>query len=113
MKKDVSMNEDIAKYPIYDYRNGVMERIYWITDTTSYHHFGQELHHFVRKTMRKNSPDFYKRVEHLQKLILMSKQMNDDLETMGEKRFKEVYGVNKDDFVFSRKKWREGYYDKP
>lgn len=111
INKDVSMNEDIAKYPIYDYRNEVMERIYWITSTDSYHHHGQELHHFVRKSIRKNSPDFYKRVEHLQKLILMSKQMNDDLETMGADRFKQVYGVNKDDFVFSRKKWREGYYE--
>lgn len=32
------------------------------------------------------------------------------LETMGEETFFKRYGVNKNDLVFSRKKWREGYY---
>ena len=40
----------------------------------------------------------------------MPAQMNYDLETMGEDKFFKVYGVNKNDLVFSRKKWREGYY---
>ena len=104
------MNKDIELYPIYLFYDGVMQEANWVKETGTYNR-NLQLHHFIRQSVRKNSPDFYKRVEHLQKLILVPKQMNYDLETMGEKRFKEVYGVNKDDLVFSRKKWREGYYD--
>ena len=105
------MNKDIKQYPTFIFYDNQLLPAEWITSTASYNHFAWQLHHFIRKSVRKNSPDFYKRVEHLQKLILIPNQMNYDLETMGEDKFKEVYGVNKDDFVFSRKKWREGYYD--
>lgn len=105
------MNKDIKLYPTFIFYDNQLLPAEWITSTASYNHFAWQLHHFIRKSVRKNSPDFYKRVEHLQKLILIPNQMNYDLETMGEDKFKEVYGVNKDDFVFSRKKWREGYYD--
>ena len=43
----------------------------------------------------------------------MPSAMNYDLETMGEVKFFEKYGVNKNDLVFNRKKWRENYYDAP
>lgn len=109
----MTMNQDIQDMPVYIFYNGILEKADWITDTTCYNHNIWQMNHFLRQSLRKNSPDFYARVKHLEKLILMPKQMNYDLETMGAERFKEVWGVNKDDFVFSRKKWREGYYDKP
>lgn len=109
--KQPTMNEDIAKYPKYmvTVENEVIPAE-WITSTSSYNHCF-ELHHFIRKSVRKNSPDFYDRVEHLQKLILMPAEMNKDLEAMGEDAFYKKHGLNKNDLVFSRLKFREGYYD--
>lgn len=104
----MTIKDDLAKYPCYLFRNKRLIKlkespINWI---------GFQIHHFVRQSIRKNSPDFYKRVEHLQKLILVPAQMNYNLETMGEVKFFEKYGVNKNLLVFSRLKWREGFYDK-
>lgn len=102
----MTIKDDLAKYPCYLFRNKKLIKIKppdnWI---------GFQIHHFVRKGIRKNSPDFYKRVEHLQKLILVPPQINYDLETMGEVKFFKKYGVNKNLLVFSRLKWREGFYD--
>lgn len=106
-----TMNEDIEKYPCYLVYNGVMQKVDWITSTECYNHYCYHLHHFIRKSIRKNSPDFYKKVEHLQRLILMPSKMNYDLETMGEQKFFEKYGMDKNNLVFSRLKWREGLYD--
>ena len=101
------MREDLTKYPVYVFINGVLKRLerldFWSSEL--------QVHHFIRQSVRKNSPDFYKRVEHLQKLILMPAQMNYDLETMGEEGFLNKWKANKCDMVFSRKRWREGYYD--
>lgn len=105
------MNDDIQKYPCYLYYNGIMRKIDWLISTESYNHYVYQLHHFIRQSIRKNSPDFYKRVEHLQRLILMPKQMNYDLETMGEANFYKKWGMDKNNLVFSRLKWREGFYD--
>lgn len=107
----MSMNEDIAKYPCYLLYNKIIYPAPWITTTESYNHYIYDLHHFIRKSVRKNSPDFYQRVEHLQKLILMPKQINIDLEEMGAESFYKKYGMDKNNLVFSRLKWREGLYD--
>lgn len=107
----MTMNDDLQIYPKFIYYGGAIQKADWINNTDRYDHNNWQMHHFIRQSVRKNSLDFYKRVEHLQKLILVPKQMNYDLETMGADRFKQIYGVNKDDLVFSRKKWREGYYD--
>lgn len=99
--------EDLKKYPCFVFSKGRLLRIQAPEKWSS----GYQIHHFVRQSIRKNSPEFYKRVEHLQKLILIPAQMNYDLETMGEETFLKRYWVNKNDLVFSRKKWREGFYD--
>lgn len=104
-----SIKDDLKLYPCYLYRHRSLLKIPPPETWNS----AMQMHHFVRQSIRKNSPDFYKRVEHLQKLILMPAAMNYDLETMGEIKFFEKYGVNKNDLVFSRKKWREKYYDTP
>lgn len=113
MKKRVSMNEDISRYPIFLYYPVTKEIIPadYIKETGQYNHAAYQMHHFIRQSVRKNSPEFYARVEHLQKLYLVPAQMNYDLETMGADRFYEKWQQKKDDMVFNRKKWREGYYD--
>lgn len=111
MPKAITMNEDLRKYPKFMVYNKALIPADWINSTESYNHYVYQMNHFIRKSVRKNSPDFYKKVEHLQKMILMPAQMNYDLETMGEKEFYKKWGMNKNDLVFSRLKWREGYYD--
>lgn len=111
MTKQPSMNDDIKKYPCYMVApDRSICKADWITSTESYNH-AYQLNHFIRKSVRKNSPEFYKRVEHLQKLILMPAQMNYDLETMGEESFYEKWKIDKNSLVFSRLKWREGIYE--
>lgn len=102
-----SIVEDLKLYPCYLLKHKNLIKIQQPTLWNS----ALQIHHFIRQSLRKNSPYFYKRVEHLQKLILMPAQINYDLETMGEETFFKRYGVNKNDLVFNRKKWREGYYD--
>ena len=70
-----------------------------------------QAHHFIRQSIKKTSPDFYKRVEHLQKIIFMPSAMHYNLHSMSETRFFEMYGLNNNDLLFNRKKWREGYYE--
>ena len=106
-----TMNEDIQKYPCYLVYNKVIQKVDWIESTESYNHYSYQLHHFIRKSIRKNSPEFYKRVEHLQKLLLIPASMNYDLETMSEQGFFKKWGMDKNNLVFNRLKWREGYYD--
>lgn len=79
----MSMNDDIRKYPCFMVYNGLVVPALWLENTENYNHYCYDLHHFIRQSVRKNSPDFYKRVEHLQRLILMPKQMNIDLEELG------------------------------
>lgn len=109
--REPNMNEDIKRYPCYLFYNKTLQPIEWLTNTDKYNHYSYHLHHFVRKSIRKNSPEFYRRVEHLQKLILMPAVCNFDLETMGEQAFYKKWGTDKNNLVFNRKLWREGFYD--
>lgn len=109
--KQPTMNEDIAKYPVFMVHNRELVPAQWIQSTANYNHYVYQLNHFVRKSIRKNSPEFYERVEHLQKLILMPSQMNYDLETMGDDAFYKKWGMDKNGLVFNRKLWRENYYE--
>jgi hypothetical protein len=106
-KKKYSIKEDLAKYPKYIFRNKRLIPI---------EHIGQwwgvfQAHHFVPQKIREKNPKFYSRVEHLQKIIFVSPKLNYDLEFAGEVFIFVNYGVPKKDLVFSRKAWREGYYD--
>ena len=104
---ELAIKDDLEKYPKYIFRNRRLIPIEEINQWTSL----LQAHHFVRQSIRKNSPDFYKRVEHLQKIIFVPAQLNYDLETAGDVFIFQKYGVHKNDLVFSRKAWREGYYD--
>lgn len=102
---------DVDRYPTFIIRNKNLIPVeLWEVEGMTFTE-KMEWNHFVRKSIRKNSLDFYKRVEHLQKMILMTAEMNKDLETMGADGFFKKYGMKKDDLVFSRLKWREGYYE--
>lgn len=108
-----TMNDDIGKYKdkIFIIRGRRLVPTTQIKSADDYNHLLLQMHHFVQKTIRKNNPEFYARVEHLQKLILMPPAMNYDLEGMGEKLFLKKWGINKYELIFNRRKWREGYYD--
>ena len=108
-----TMNQDIEKYKdkIFIIRGKKLVPAIGVNSTEDYNHIFLNMHHFVRKSIRKNSPEFYAKVEHLQKLILMPAEMNLDLEGMSEKSFLDKWGMDKLDLVFSRLKWREGYYE--
>ena len=74
----MSIKDDLKQYPCYLFRHKKLIKLN--EPPTSW--YGFQIHHFVRQSIRKNSLDFYKRVEHLQKLILMPAQMNYDLEQL-------------------------------
>lgn len=108
------MNDDISQYDCYYFNDLTkeLEPAPLIESTANYNHYTHQLHHFVEKTIRKNSPSDYARFEFMQKLILMPKQMNYDLSSpISEERFLVKWGVKKYDFIFNKKKWLEGYYD--
>ena len=106
-----SMNDDLAKYKVFEITKSGVLYPSGIKKTTDYNHYCFQAHHFVRQTIRKTSPQDYERFEKYQKIIVMPKQMNYDLETMGADTFYKTYNIHKWDLVFDRKKWREGYYD--
>ena len=108
-----TMNEDIKKYKdrIFLVVGKKLIKMVNIHSTADYNHFFYQMNYCVRREVRKNSRKFFERVENLQKLILMPKQMNYDLENMGEKKFFEKWGIDKNKLVFSRLKWRENYYE--
>lgn len=103
---------DVDKYPTFMIKNNRLIKVSLLDIEGTTFSDPHQWHHFVRKTIRKNNPEFYARVEHLQKMILMPSEMNYDLEGMSENGFANKWGgLNKDDLVFNRSKWREGYYE--
>lgn len=110
-------NEDIKKYPrfYFDLFDRTIKPIpaCELQSVRDYDH-SNHLHHFVEKTIRKNNPEFYARVEYLQKLILVPAQMNYDASSgMSEEKFLENWGIEKYKVIFLKDKWLEGFYDKP
>lgn len=103
----MSVKSDLEKYPVYVWEQRRLKTIPHLTNWSS----NFQLHHFIKQNVRKTNKEFYDRIEYLQKLILMPASMHYDLHAMGEVTFFKRYGVNKNDFLFNRKKWREGYYD--
>ena len=110
-----SMNDDLQKYPRFFFdeltRSILPEEMMSERNPILFRNY--QRHHFVEKTMRKNSPEKYAHIEYLQKMIFVPASMNYDLSSgMSEKKFFEKWGINKYDAVFDHKKWLENYYDK-
>ena len=101
-----SMNEDIAKYPVFMVNpNGKLKQIR-IESTDDYNHYEFELHHFVPQSIRKTQPELYERIVHLQKLILLPKDVHHSIHAG-----KGYRGLAWWELVFNRKKWRAGVYE--
>jgi hypothetical protein len=109
-KKDIPMDEDIAKYPVYVLLGGLLLRNYEIKSTEDYNHWESELHHWIPKTIRKNDPLFYTKVEHLQKLILLPAKLHRSLPNWTNETCLKETGFNKRDLLFSKDEWLKGYY---
>lgn len=103
----MTIKEDLAKYPCFLFEFGTLRPI------PAPEHWSAELqaHHFVPKSQEKTNPKFFKRVEHLQKIIFMPARTHYNLHAMGEDTFYRRYGYNKHQLLFNRLKWREGAYD--
>lgn len=104
----MSIKEDFEQYPCYLYRN---KKLIPVEAPESWSVMFQ-MHHFIRQNIKKTNKDFFERVKHLQKLILIPRDMHYDLHAMGEVNFFKKYGIDKNLLLFSRLKWREGFYDK-
>lgn len=100
----MSMKDDIKLYPIYIFKNTQLKRVFEISDTSNYNHYTHELHHFVPKSIRKINKERYTRLEHLQKLILVSKQEHLDIHNMSDDRFYKKYGIERKELLYSRKR---------
>lgn len=112
MVKKYTMNEDLAKYPVFILvKNQGLIPAEHIKNTDYYNHFFIHAHHFIEKTIRKNNLEFYKRVEHLQKIILIPANLNYNISSMSDKAFFDEWGIDRALVLFNRKKWRENYYE--
>lgn len=103
----MTIKEDLVKYPCFLFTFGTLRPM----PTPQEWNNALQCHHFIKQNVRKTNPKFYKRVEHLQKLIFMPAVTHYNLHAMGEDTFYKQYGFNKHDLLFNRLKWREGYYD--
>ena len=102
-----SMNEDIAQYPVYMVNsNGKLKQIK-IESTDDYNHYEFELHHFIPQSIRKNNPELYERIVHLQKLILLQRDVHHSIHAGAGYR-----GLENWELLFSRKQWRNGVYER-
>lgn len=80
-------------------------------NVSDYNHFDYQLHHFIEKQIRKNNPEFYARIEYLQKLIIVPKQMNYDASSgMNEEKFLKIWGIEKYKIIFLKSAWQAGLY---
>ncbi|MBS4760981.1 MAG: hypothetical protein KHX03_09820 [Clostridium sp.] len=104
-----SMDEDIAKYPVFMVnKNGALKRID-LKSTDDYNHWEFELHHFIPKSLRKTDLKRYDELEHLQKLILLPKNIHHTLHMCSENF--NYNGLKWWQLLFSRKQWRNGVYE--
>ena len=103
--KQPTMNDDLKKYRVFvfhDFLRAVVPTDE-IKSTANYNHATHHLHHFIEKTIRKNSPEAYAKIEHLQKLILVPAQMNYDLSSgMSDETFYSKWGIAKRELIYRR-----------
>jgi len=108
-------NADIKKYPLFFFdlfdreikpiESGMVQSV------RDYNHAQVQLHHFIEKQIRNNNPEFYARIEYLQKLILVPAQMNYDASSsMSEENFLKNWGIEKYKIIFSKQAWHAGLY---
>lgn len=112
-----TFNDDIKKYPVFyfdmfdrqikEVPPGMLESI------NDYDHAKFQLHHFIEKTIRKNNPEYYARIEYLQKLIVVPAQMNYEASSgISEEKFFNNWGIEKYKIIFMKDYYHAGLYDK-
>lgn len=109
-------NADIAKYPLFffDTFDRQIKPIPagMVQSVADYNHVQYQLHHFIEKQIRNNNPEYYARIEFLQKLILVPAQMNYDASSgMSEERFFKNWGIEKYKIIFMKDAYNAGLYD--
>ena len=83
-----------------------------LQSVADYDHGQYQLHHFIEKQIRKNNPEYYARIEYLQKLIIVPAQMNYDASSgMSEENFLKNWGIEKYKIIFIKDKYNAGFYD--
>ena len=110
-----NFNADIEKYPLFffDLFDRTLKPIPagMLQSVADYDHWQYQLHHFIEKQIRKNNPEYYARIEYLQKLIIVPAQMNYDASSgMSEEKFFNNWGIEKYKIIFSKQAWNEGLY---
>lgn len=109
-------NADIAKYPLFffDMFDRQIKPIPagMVQSVADYNHAQYQLHHFIEKQIRNYNPEYYARIEYLQKLILVPAQMNYDASgSMSEENFLKNWGIEKYKIIFMKDAYRAGLYD--
>lgn len=108
-------NADFAKYPLFffDLFSRTLKPIPAgeLTSVNDYDHGQYHAHHFIEKQIRKNNPEFYAKIEYLQKIIIVPAQMNYDASSsMAEENFLKNWGIEKYKIIFSKQAWHAGLY---
>jgi hypothetical protein len=102
------MNEDIKKYPIFVVN--LLDEIIpcdWVKSTKDYDHMRLNLHHYIKAEHYNRCPAWFKTRNIEQKLILMPKDMHDDLHSaMSDERFKKEHKQDRKELLFN-KDWSE------
>lgn len=106
---EYSMNDDIAKFPIYLLNSsGQLIRIYTIKSTADYDHSIFALHHFIKRQDWERNEEWYRSRGIEQKLILMRHPIHEQLhfiavKNMSDEEFEKRYKIPRKDLIFSRK----------
>ena len=114
----MSFDEDFEKYDAYAVRPNRQLVKLDIKSVNSYCHHSYEAHHFIPKSIRKINPELYARIEYLQRFFILPKNhmtkngvinIHNSVHSCSESF--DYNGFKWYDLLFSRRKWKEGYYD--
>lgn len=88
---------DLFKYPVYQYIDGYLLRIY--PDGVEHNLFHWQVHHYIEQAWIKRNKLKFKQIEHLQKLFVLPTQMHLDLHAKHSK-FKQKWGYDISELLY-------------
>ena len=88
---------DLFKYPVYQYIDGHLLRIY--PDGVEHNLFHWQVHHYIRCEFIKKNKLKFKQIEHLQKLFVIPTQMHIDLHNH-IRNFKNKWGIEPTELLY-------------